>query len=141
MAATDVTRHCEADDFPHAWIRCREIGAFVPGHIEVVSGNIQFVSRHIKFVPGDMIQLEDPSHEHVEAFQDDGVWHEVKHWDMHVLAGPRKRARAKRIKLAMQMMLLHVHGGLVELLGRLEQEATTVHILEIYLEDDPSSKG
>ncbi|OWM86451.1 hypothetical protein CDL15_Pgr021538 [Punica granatum] len=27
----------------------------------------------------DMIQLEDPSHGHVEAFQDDGVWHEVEH--------------------------------------------------------------
>ncbi|OWM73917.1 hypothetical protein CDL15_Pgr008067 [Punica granatum] len=91
----------------------------------------------------DMIQLEDPLHEHVEAFRDDGVWHEVKHWDMHVLARPRKRARAKRIELAMQRMLLHVHGGVVELLGGLhvEQEATTIHILEIYLEDDPSSNG
>ncbi|PKI68886.1 hypothetical protein CRG98_010741 [Punica granatum] len=91
----------------------------------------------------DMIQLEDPSHRHVEAFQDDGVWHEVEHWDMHVLAGLRKRARAKRIELVMQRMLLHVHGGVVKLLGGLhvKLEVTTVHILEIYLEDDPSSKG
>ncbi|OWM85595.1 hypothetical protein CDL15_Pgr029018 [Punica granatum] len=90
-----------------------------------------------------MIQLEDPSHGHVEAFQDDGVWHEVEHWDTHVLAGLRKRARAKRIELAMQMMLLYVHGGVVKLLGGLhvELEATIVHILETYLEDDPSSKG
>ncbi|OWM64343.1 hypothetical protein CDL15_Pgr009266 [Punica granatum] len=91
----------------------------------------------------DMIQLEDPLRGLEEESQDDGVRYEGELWDKHVLAGLRKRARAKRIELAMQRMLLHVHGGVVKLLGGLhvELEATIVHILEIYLEDDPSSKG
>ncbi|OWM91436.1 hypothetical protein CDL15_Pgr017354 [Punica granatum] len=88
-----------------------------------------------------MIRLKDPSHGHVEAFQDDGVWHEVEHWDMHVLAGPGKRAWPKRIDQAMQRMLLHVLRRKVELLAELhvDYEATTVNILEVYLEDDPNS--
>ncbi|PKI78182.1 hypothetical protein CRG98_001417 [Punica granatum] len=91
----------------------------------------------------DMIQLEDPSHGLEEESQDDGVRHEGELWDKHVQARASTRARVKRIQHAMRRLLLHVHGGVVELLGGLhvELEVTTVHILEIYLEDDPSSKG
>ncbi|PKI78849.1 hypothetical protein CRG98_000710 [Punica granatum] len=91
----------------------------------------------------DMIQLEDPSHGLEEESQDDRVWHEGEFWDKHMPVRASTRARAKRIQQAMQRLLLYVHGGEVELLGGLhvEQEATTVHILEIYLEDNPSSKG
>ncbi|OWM90796.1 hypothetical protein CDL15_Pgr011556 [Punica granatum] len=91
----------------------------------------------------DIIQLENPLHELEEESQDDRVRHEGELWDKHVPARASTRARAKRIQQAMQRLFLHVHGGEVELLGGLhvEQEATTVHILEIYLEDDPSSKG
>ncbi|OWM80140.1 hypothetical protein CDL15_Pgr027131 [Punica granatum] len=90
-----------------------------------------------------MIQLEDPSHRLEEESRDDRVGHEGERWDKHVSARASTRARPKRIQQAMQRLLLHVHGGEVELLGGLhvEQEATTVHIPEIYLEDDPSSKG
>ncbi|OWM73842.1 hypothetical protein CDL15_Pgr018902 [Punica granatum] len=78
-----------------------------------------------------MIQLEDPSHGLEEESQDDMVGHEGELWDKHVLARASTRARAKRIQQAMQRLLLHVHGGEVELLGELhvEQEVTTVHIL------------
>ncbi|OWM90187.1 hypothetical protein CDL15_Pgr006508 [Punica granatum] len=91
----------------------------------------------------DMIQLEDPSHGLEEESQDDRVRHEGELWDKHVPARTSTRARAKRIQRAMQGLLLHVHGEVVKLLGRLyvELEATTIHILEIYLEDDPSSNG
>ncbi|OWM76686.1 hypothetical protein CDL15_Pgr009251 [Punica granatum] len=91
----------------------------------------------------DIIQLEDPSHELEEKSQDDRVEHEGELWTKHVPARASTRARAKRIQQAMQRLLLHVHGGVVELLGGLhvEQEVTTVHILEIYLEDDLSSKS
>ncbi|OWM91512.1 hypothetical protein CDL15_Pgr012303 [Punica granatum] len=90
-----------------------------------------------------MIQLEDPSHGLEEESQDDRVWYEDELWDKHVQTRASTRARAKRIQQAMQRLLLHVYGGEVELLGGLhvEQEVTTVHILEIYLEDGPSSKG
>ncbi|OWM76852.1 hypothetical protein CDL15_Pgr015111 [Punica granatum] len=90
-----------------------------------------------------MIQLEDPLYGHEEESQDDRVGHEGELWDKHVPARASTRARAKQIQQAMQRLLLHVHGGVVELLGGLhvEQEATTVHILEIYLEDDHNSKG
>ncbi|OWM79909.1 hypothetical protein CDL15_Pgr001552 [Punica granatum] len=90
-----------------------------------------------------MTQLEDPLHGLEEESQDDRVGHEGELWDKHVPSRASTRARAKRIQQTMQRLLLHVHGGEVELLGGLhvEQEATTVHILEIYLEDDPNSKG
>ncbi|PKI42216.1 hypothetical protein CRG98_037396 [Punica granatum] len=91
----------------------------------------------------DMIQLEDPSFGLEEESQDDRAGHEGELWDKHVPTRASTRVRAKRIQQAMQRLLLHVHGGEVELLGGLhvEQQATTVHILEIYLENDPSSKG
>ncbi|PKI66834.1 hypothetical protein CRG98_012840 [Punica granatum] len=66
-----------------------------------------------------MIQLEDPSHGLEEESQDDMVGHEGELWDKHVLARASTRARAKRIQQAMQRLLLHVHGGEVELLGEL----------------------
>ncbi|OWM76871.1 hypothetical protein CDL15_Pgr010258 [Punica granatum] len=90
-----------------------------------------------------MIQLEDPSHGLEEESQDDGVWHEGELWDKHVPARVSTRAQAKRIQQVMQRLLLHVHGGEVELLSGLhmEHEATIVHIIKIYLEDDPSSNG
>ncbi|OWM63744.1 hypothetical protein CDL15_Pgr006006 [Punica granatum] len=90
-----------------------------------------------------MIQLEDPLHGLEGESQDNVVWHEDELWYKHVPARTSTRARAKRIQQAMQRLLLNVYGGEVELLSGLhvELEATTVHILEIYLEDDPSSKG
>ncbi|PKI78183.1 hypothetical protein CRG98_001418 [Punica granatum] len=93
--------------------------------------------------PADMIQLEDHSHGLEEESQDDRVRHKGELWDKHVQARASTRARAKRIQHAMRRLLLHAHGGIVELLGGLhvELEVTTVHILEIYLEDDLSSKG
>ncbi|OWM89105.1 hypothetical protein CDL15_Pgr026268 [Punica granatum] len=90
-----------------------------------------------------MIQLEDLSHEHEEESQDDRVRHEGELWDKHVPVRLSKRARAKRIEQAMQRKLLHVLRREVKLLDEMyvEYEATTVNILEVYLEDDPSSKG
>ncbi|PKI58143.1 hypothetical protein CRG98_021473 [Punica granatum] len=90
----------------------------------------------------DMIQLEVPSQWHDEESQDHRAGHEGDLWDKHMPATASTRVRAKRFPQAMQKLLLHVHGREVELLGGLhvEQEATTVHILEIYLKDDPSSK-
>ncbi|OWM89160.1 hypothetical protein CDL15_Pgr026323 [Punica granatum] len=85
----------------------------------------------------DMIHLEDPLQGHEEESQDNRVGHEGELLDKHVPARASKRARAKRIQQAMQRLLLHVYGGEVELLGGLhvEQETTTVHILEIYLKE------
>ncbi|OWM87090.1 hypothetical protein CDL15_Pgr026329 [Punica granatum] len=99
--------------------------------------------EELRTMLGDMIQLEDPSHGHEEKSQDDKVGQEGELWDKHVPARASTKAQAKRIQQAMQGLLLHVHGGVVKLLGGLhvELEVTTVHILEIYLEDDPSSKG
>ncbi|OWM82718.1 hypothetical protein CDL15_Pgr014206 [Punica granatum] len=90
-----------------------------------------------------MIQLEDPLQGHEEESQDDRVGHEGEFWDKHVPARASTRARTKRIQQAMQRLLLHVHGGVVELLGELyvEQEVTTIHIREIYLEYDHISNG
>ncbi|OWM83619.1 hypothetical protein CDL15_Pgr004048 [Punica granatum] len=59
----------------------------------------------------------------------------------HVLAGPSTRARAKRIQESKQRLVLPILRGEVDLLDKMhaEQEAKTVNILQVYLEDDPSS--
>ncbi|PKI73195.1 hypothetical protein CRG98_006393 [Punica granatum] len=74
-----------------------------------------------------MSQLGDPLHGHEEGSQDDGVWHKIEYWDMYVLAGPSTRAQAKRIKQAMQRMLLQVLGGEVELLGEMHVRRGSHH--------------